>query len=457
MTHVRDLAAMAAVLASGEREMAQTEGAGRTAIVLIHGTFATGAPWTRPDSWFARSLATALARRSVTATDLTFIDWSGGNSHAARREGSRRLVEHLRTIGLRPHDNCFLVGHSHGGNVALHAIVHDDQVRERVGGVVTLATPFLFFRDEAPLVARVAAGLDASALAAMVWAAIPLLGGALLLPLSLLLHGLFDWKIAWISGLRRGLIDGCSLVFQSDRCQSVITGATGAVDGGIATLITLAILFGGFVMAEEQHREERKAAVVRMAEFAYLQPTERLSGTPILAMSAPVDEALQVLNASWWSHRVTLWIMRAAVAAALTAGTAATLFALARLGFHEQSVVGTSSFTVQSSTFMFLAKIMLIPLAFAVGALVGAVLRLSASLPAFGFGSQSGRDNLHWTVTARRYPEGSAMAKRRSYGLIALLKRGGPMIHSRLYASERAVEDVADFIAEEAGRRRVAN
>ena len=432
--------------------MEKRDEAGRTAIVLIHGTFARGAPWTRSDSWFARSLATALARRSVTSTDLTSIDWSGGNSHSARLEGSRRLVYHLGTIGLQPQDTCFLVGHSHGGNIALHAIVHHDQVRDRVNGVVTLATPFLFFRDEAPLVARVAAGLDASAIAAMAWAAIPLVGCVLSVPLSLVVHSLFDWKIAWIGGLRRGLIDACSLVFRSDRCQSAINGASGAVDVGIAIIITLAILFGGYAMAEEQQREEREAAAIRMTELAYLQPTESLSGTPILAMSAPIDEALQVLNASWWSHRITLWIMRAAVAAALTAGTAATLFALARLGFYEQSVVGTSGFTVRSSTFLFLAKIALIPLAFAIGSLVGAVLRLSASLPAFGFGSQSGRDNLHWTVTARRYPEGAPMAKQRSYRLIALLRRGGPLIHSRLYASKQAVEDVAEFIAEKAGR-----
>lgn len=433
--------------------MATREEAGRTVIVLIHGTFATGAPWTRPDSWFAQSLATALARRSVTPVDLTFIDWSGGNSHSARLEGSRKLADRLGTIGLRPQDTCFLIGHSHGGNVALHAIVHDDQVRNQVGGVVTLATPFLFFRDEAPLAARVAAGLDASAFAAIAWAAIPLLGGLLFLPLTLLLPSLFDWKIAWMNGLRRGLIDACSLMFQSDQCQAAINGTTGAIDGGIAILITLVILLSGYAMAEEQQSGERKAAATRMGELAYLQPAERLSGTPILAMSAPVDEALQVLNASWWSHRVTLWIMRAAVAAALIAGTAATLFALAKLGFHAQSVVGTSGFTVRSSTFMFLAKIMLIPLAFVVGATVGAVLRLSASLPAFGFGSRSGRDNLYWTVTARRYPEGAAMAMRRSYGLIALLKRGGPLIHSRLYASERAVEDIADFIAEKTGCR----
>lgn len=433
--------------------MEDSQKAGRVEIVLIHGTFATGAPWTRPDSWFAQSLATALAHRSVTSSNLTFIDWSGGNSHSARLEGSRKLVDHLSAVGLRPQDTCFLVGHSHGGNVALHAIVHDDQVRDQVDGVVTLATPFLFFRDEAPLVARVAAGLDASAIAAMVWAAIPLLGFVLLVPLTLLLHTLFDWKIAWINGLRRGLIDACSLAFESDQCKSAINGATGVVDSGIAILITLAILCGGYAMAEEQQREQRKAAMVRMGELAYLQPTERLSRTPILAMSATLDEALQVLNASWWSHRVTLWIMRAAVAVALAAGTAATLLALTRLGLHEQSVVGTSDFTVRSSTFMFLAKITLIPLASAVGALIGAILRVSASLPALGFGSQSGRDNLHWTVTARRYPEGVGMARLRSYGLISLLKRGGPLIHSRLYASERAVEDIADFIAEKAGRR----
>lgn len=425
----------------------------RTVIVLIHGTFATDAPWTRPNSWFGQSLAEALARRSIASAELTFIDWSGGNSHTARITGSRALAAHVNALGLEPDDSCYLVGHSHGGNIALHAIVHNDATREQVDGVVTLATPFLFFRDETPLVARIAAGLDASAIAAVVWAVIPLIGAIVLVPLTLLLHGLFDWKIASINGLRRGLIETCALVFSADPCRSIINGTAGLIDGGIAVVITLAILLGGFFAVEEQQVEERAKAAARISELTYLQPPERLSRTPILAMSAPVDEALQVLNASWWAHRVTLWVTRVAVVLSLLAGTAATLFALAKLGVHQQAIVGTSAFTLESSSLAFLAKIALIPLCFAAGALVGTAMRLAASLPALGFGSSGGRDNLFWTVNARRYPDGVPLAQLRSYGLFSLLKRGGPLIHSRLYDSERAVEDIADFIADGVGRR----
>jgi hypothetical protein len=67
---------------------------GRQIIVtLVHGTWATGAPWTRPGSLFPDELDVAL--RSLGADAVTFVDdfpWSGKNLHEDRRDASDRLI-----------------------------------------------------------------------------------------------------------------------------------------------------------------------------------------------------------------------------------------------------------------------------------------------------------------------------------------------------------------------------
>src|SRR5262245_54765385 len=41
-----------------------------------------------------------------------------------------------------PNSPCFIIAHSHGGNIARYAL-HDPEFAARAAGVVTLATPFL--------------------------------------------------------------------------------------------------------------------------------------------------------------------------------------------------------------------------------------------------------------------------------------------------------------------------
>lgn len=428
--------------------MIEARGARRVVVILIHGTWAPNAPWTQPDSWFRDTLSDALSSRGIVAPEIDRIGWSGANTHAARAEGSLRLSDKLLELQVDVLDLCILVGHSHGGNVALHAIVHDDAVRDVVDGVVTLATPFLLFRPESPLVARLAAGLDRSAMAAAAWAAVPIIAFVATLPFLLLFHSILEWRIAWINWLRNGLVHGCSWIWASTACRSTINGVTGMISAAFAILVTLVILLMGQFEGEEEHKAQREGARESVARLAYLQPSERLSRTSILTMSAPVDEALQILNASWWAHRVRIWLLRLAVTLSIAAGTGATMATLFRIGMYEQSLVGTNAYTLISSTAVAFAKVTLIPLAFALGALVGAVVRLAASLPAMGLGSENARDNLHWTVHASRHLTGAPLAANRSYGLLGLLRNGGPLIHSRIYRSERAVEEIADFISE---------
>lgn len=72
--------------------------------------------------------------------DVARFTWSGRNSQRARRKAALQLAREMRTGALRAHDEIHLVGHSHGGNVAICA---SNYAPHRVESLATLATPFL--------------------------------------------------------------------------------------------------------------------------------------------------------------------------------------------------------------------------------------------------------------------------------------------------------------------------
>ena len=110
-------------------------------VTLIHGTFARGAPWTMPGS----ALSDALECQFGGRVQLRRFDWSGHNSFSARRKAVADLARDIERAREghpgRPH---YLVGHSHGGSVALGAAMADSP--SPVDGVVCLATPVLTTR-----------------------------------------------------------------------------------------------------------------------------------------------------------------------------------------------------------------------------------------------------------------------------------------------------------------------
>jgi hypothetical protein len=108
-------------------------------IVLVHGTFARGARWTRHDSPLTTAVAKALAGKAL----LTSFEWSGRNTHAARLAGGAALAERLRALRqAEPTASLHVVAHSHGGNVVAYALRAPD-VREALTSVVCLGTPFI--------------------------------------------------------------------------------------------------------------------------------------------------------------------------------------------------------------------------------------------------------------------------------------------------------------------------
>lgn len=117
---------------------------GPVVVTLVHGTFARKAAWTQMDSALSRALSAAGFQPSR-------FTWSGWNSFHARAHAARELADHLgRTAREHPGARQWVVAHSHGGNVALHAVERLRQ-REQVSPVrvVTLATPFIHARTRA--------------------------------------------------------------------------------------------------------------------------------------------------------------------------------------------------------------------------------------------------------------------------------------------------------------------
>jgi pimeloyl-ACP methyl ester carboxylesterase len=108
----------------------------RMVVVLIHGTWAHQAAWTR-----SGDLVVALSEEFGDQAILAHYDWTGWNSHSARLEASRQLALYLREIrSLYPQIRIALVAHSHGGNIALYTLRHDALLAD---AVVTISTPFL--------------------------------------------------------------------------------------------------------------------------------------------------------------------------------------------------------------------------------------------------------------------------------------------------------------------------
>jgi hypothetical protein len=114
-------------------------------VTLVPGTWAGKAAWTRADSRLSRALTTA-------GCQVVPFEWSHSNCFRARARAALRLAEQLHgQIKENPGVRQWVVAHSHGGNIALHAVKHlrgscPDPPRV---STVTLATPFLHARRRA--------------------------------------------------------------------------------------------------------------------------------------------------------------------------------------------------------------------------------------------------------------------------------------------------------------------
>ena len=115
--------------------------AGRTLVIIVPGTWGNG-----PDSRWPNSLAgqatfgSELQNASGSGSDVYPYVWSSDNSHSNRMEAARNLAATIDEKSPE-YDRVCLVGHSHGGNIALAAA---GMCRTHIDTVVCLATPFIY-------------------------------------------------------------------------------------------------------------------------------------------------------------------------------------------------------------------------------------------------------------------------------------------------------------------------
>ena len=108
-------------------------------VTLVHGTFARRADWTQESSGLCRT----IRERIHGPVRFEQFLWSGWNTVTSRSVAVERLILHLDDTQARwPQARHFVIGHSHGGNIALQAM-REEAVEARTAGIVCLSTPFL--------------------------------------------------------------------------------------------------------------------------------------------------------------------------------------------------------------------------------------------------------------------------------------------------------------------------
>ncbi|MBI1393631.1 MAG: hypothetical protein GC152_12895 [Alphaproteobacteria bacterium] len=114
-------------------------------IVTVHGTNA-GAPEDRGEQWWqlGSEFQTKLASKIDDRIIFEPFHWSGANSERERREAGQKLAAKL----LTEREPVIVMGHSHGGSVALHALFllamkSPKKAFETLRALVTVGTPMI--------------------------------------------------------------------------------------------------------------------------------------------------------------------------------------------------------------------------------------------------------------------------------------------------------------------------
>jgi pimeloyl-ACP methyl ester carboxylesterase len=125
-------------------------------VILVHGTWGRGfwsnkqvessgnkhARWFEASSAFATDLREGIQFWRIDCHHHPFA-WTGSNSIRERDKAAKELASLVTSLEQRhPDDGIVVIGHSHGGNVAMRMMQHiaDPPAKLRI---VTLATPFL--------------------------------------------------------------------------------------------------------------------------------------------------------------------------------------------------------------------------------------------------------------------------------------------------------------------------
>ncbi len=108
--------------------------------VLVPGT-----EWRKFGGWGEDNalfrLATEVLGQDADGARTEFFEWPGGNSHRSRLEAAEALRDLITGHALSPNDKLHLIGHSHGGNVAL--LASNLGLTHAIDNLITLNKPTL--------------------------------------------------------------------------------------------------------------------------------------------------------------------------------------------------------------------------------------------------------------------------------------------------------------------------
>ena len=145
-----------------DRSDAQPEKKSKTILVTIHGTGA-GDPtkdknsWWQEESDFLEQLGQRLELSPEQVKIVPFLWEEGPNSEASRRKAGKRLYKLLMSYDDLNQDY-YLIGHSHGGSVAYHALLQSVAEDKSLKGLkcwCTVGTPFLEYKRNKFLFQRI--------------------------------------------------------------------------------------------------------------------------------------------------------------------------------------------------------------------------------------------------------------------------------------------------------------
>ncbi len=102
--------------------------------IVLHGTGARGNGDFLPGGTFFQRVVQTVPDRSYVS-----FQWSGANNHAARLSAARSLAAHIRSYPFSQGEPLNIIGHSHGGNVAILGV--NLGLGRPVSNLVTLGAP----------------------------------------------------------------------------------------------------------------------------------------------------------------------------------------------------------------------------------------------------------------------------------------------------------------------------
>lgn len=423
----------------------------RYLIFLVHGTWAGNTPWMQPGSRFRTLVTESLEADDAENVEFVNCGWSGDNTHEARADASERLraliAEH---IAERSDWDAFVVAHSHGGNIALHALLRSRLLREKLSGMVTIATPFLSFDERPPVIIFGHSTLKAMMRFTLVVTAYWLI---LLLATTLahFLTPLVEWQFAIRSFVRSAGHGACSALGSPQACSDIATliGATWVFIFGSGWMVGLLVtsfdtartLEGDTVAALRQEVQ---------AHYFYSQPRADLEDFRILSLSATADQASLALACSRWLHRIPQLLAAGftfLIIAAALAGAVATLIYLDRL----QRTTSLSNDEILNFVMYIFSIMVALPLAFSTVVAIGLALSTVYFPATPSLGLRTRRGNLIWSVRASRTLQPAPAYRHRHFGWRELLRGGSSgWPHSRLYSNSIALDAIAEWMRENA-------